>query len=73
MILKRRTWFAWMCLCLSDWLLGVVLLGKLHVAQVLGVASLVANPQLGVGLPRGVAVVLAALRVIQISSLFSLV
>ena len=70
MILKRRTW---MCLCLSDWLLGVVLLGKLHVAQVLGVASLVANPQLGVGLPRGVAVVLAALRVIQISSLSILV
>ena len=57
------TWFGWMCLCLSDWLLGVVLLGKLHVAQVLGVASLVPNPQLGVGLPRGVAVVLAALRV----------
>ena len=55
--------FAWIGLCLSDWFLGVVLLGKLHVAQVLGVASLVANPQLGVGLPRGVAVVLAALSV----------
>ena len=50
----------------GDRLLSVVFLSELHVPQVLGVTTLVPDAELGIGLPGGVPVSLAALVVVGV-------